>query len=72
MTTLRERKREQLTATIADVAIKLFLEHGFDAVSTAAVASAAEVSKPTLFKYFPTKEDLVLHRFADHQDEPAR
>jgi len=32
MATLRERKREQTKATIADVAIKLFLEHGFDAV----------------------------------------
>lgn len=72
MATLRERKREQVRATIADVAIKLFLEQGFDAVSTATVASAADVSKPTLFKYFPTKEDLVLHRFADHRDEPAR
>jgi AcrR family transcriptional regulator len=30
------------------------------------------VSKPTLFKYFPTKQDLVLHRFADHQHEAAR
>ena len=30
------------------------------------------MSKPTLFKYFPTKEDLVLHRIADHQGEAAR
>ncbi len=32
----------------------------------------AEVSKPTLFRYFATKEDLVLHRFADHNGEAAR
>ncbi|MFD4243502.1 TetR/AcrR family transcriptional regulator [Streptomyces sp. NPDC058525] len=71
-TGLRENKklrtRQRLTAT----ALELFLEHGFDAVSVADVAAAAEVSKPTLFRYFPSKEDLVLDRFADHQDEAAR
>lgn len=43
-----------------------------DAVPVAEIAEAAEVSKRTLFAYFPTKDDLVLHRFADHEDEPAR
>ncbi len=38
----------------------------------AEVAAAADISKPTLFRYFPAKEDLVLHRFADHEDESAR
>ncbi|WP_020551064.1 TetR family transcriptional regulator [Embleya scabrispora] len=69
---LRERKRLRMAATISDVAIGLFLARGFDAVSVAEIADAAEVSKPTLFRYFPTKEDLVLHRFADHQDEAGR
>lgn len=41
-------------------------------MSVAEVAAAAEVSKPTLFRYFPAKEDLVLHRIADHEDEAAR
>jgi AcrR family transcriptional regulator len=58
--------------TVSDTAIRLFLEKGFDAVSVAEVAAAAEISKPTLFRYFPTKEDLVLYRFADHEDEAAR
>jgi AcrR family transcriptional regulator len=57
---------------VSEIAIALFLERGFDAVSVAEVAAAAEISKPTLFRYFPTKEDLVLHRFADHETEPAR
>ena len=38
----------------------------------AEIAEAAEVSKRTLFAYFPTKDELVLHRFADHRDESAR
>lgn len=69
---LRERKKQRTRETIADTAIAMFLEHGFDQVSCAAVAAAAEVSKPTLFKHFPTKEDLVVHRIADHEDELAR
>jgi AcrR family transcriptional regulator len=58
--------------TVSDTAIRLFLDKGFDAVSVADVAAAAEISKPTLFRYFPAKEDLVLYRFADHEDEAAR
>lgn len=69
---LRERKRRRMYRTLSDTAIRLFLERGFDAVSVADVAAAAEISKPTLFRYFPTKEDLVLYRFADHEDEAAR
>ncbi|MGW7357653.1 TetR/AcrR family transcriptional regulator [Streptomyces sp. NPDC054802] len=69
---LRERKKRLTYRAISDAAIALFLERGFDAVSVAEVAAAADVSKPTLFRYFPTKEDLALHRFADHEDEAAR
>jgi AcrR family transcriptional regulator len=69
---LRERKKERTRLAIADAAIAMFLDRGFDRVSTADVAAAVEVSKPTLFRYFATKEDLVVHRFADHIGEPAR
>ncbi|MFG2948890.1 TetR family transcriptional regulator [Streptomyces adustus] len=69
---LRERKRQRMYQDVSDIAVSLFLERGFDAVSVAEVAAAAGISKPTLFRYFPTKEDLVLHRFADHEDEAAR
>jgi AcrR family transcriptional regulator len=72
MSGLRERKRQRTHDTISATAIRLFLERGFDAVSVADVADAAEVSKPTLFRYFPTKEDLVLHRIGDHREEAAR
>ena len=69
---LRERKKQRTHAAISDAAIALFLERGFNQVSVAEVAEAAEVSKRTLFAYFPTKEDLVVHRLADHETELAR
>jgi AcrR family transcriptional regulator len=69
---LRERQKRRRHQAISDTAIALFLARGFDQVSVAEIAAAVEISKPTLFRYFPTKEDLVLHRFADHEDEPAR
>ncbi|MFJ8788836.1 TetR/AcrR family transcriptional regulator [Streptomyces sp. NPDC102462] len=69
---LRERKKQRTRAAISDAAISLFLEHGFQQVSVAQVAEAAEVSKRTLFAYFPAKEDLVVHRLADHEPEIAR
>ncbi|MFC5147847.1 TetR/AcrR family transcriptional regulator [Streptomyces aureoversilis] len=71
-TGLRERKKQRTRQTLSETAIALFLERGFDKVSVAEVAAAAEVSKPTLFRYFPAKEDLALHRIADHQGEAAR
>ncbi|MEV8325944.1 TetR family transcriptional regulator [Kitasatospora sp. NPDC056731] len=69
---LRERKKERTRETIAATAIRLFLDRGFDQVSITEIAEAAEVSRRTLFAYFPTKEDLVLQRFADHESEAAR
>ncbi|MFD0416948.1 TetR/AcrR family transcriptional regulator [Streptomyces sp. NPDC127108] len=69
---LRQLKKRRTYEAVSDAAIALFLERGFEKVSVAEVAAAAEISKPTLFRYFPTKEDLVLHRFADHEDEAAR
>ncbi|MEU7923764.1 TetR family transcriptional regulator [Micromonospora sp. NPDC049801] len=69
---LRARKKLRTRDAIADAAISLFLARGFEQVSVSDIAVAAEVSKPTLFRYFATKEDLVLHRFADHNGEAAR
>ncbi|MFF4363660.1 TetR/AcrR family transcriptional regulator [Streptomyces sp. NPDC001604] len=69
---LRERKKQRMYQEVSETAIRLFLERGFDAVSVAEVAAAAGISKPTLFRYFPAKEDLVLYRIADHEAEAAR
>jgi AcrR family transcriptional regulator len=59
---LRERKKQELRRRLSDLATRMFLERGFDAVSVAEVAEAAGVSKMTVFNYFPRKEDLFLDR----------
>ncbi|WP_380279806.1 TetR/AcrR family transcriptional regulator [Kitasatospora purpeofusca] len=69
---LRERKKRQTALRIWQTAIALFAERGFDEVSVAEIAAAAEVSKMTVFNYFATKEDLVLGPMEQHIDEPAR
>jgi AcrR family transcriptional regulator len=58
---LRERKKRQTRAAIAQAAMRLFVARGFDEVTVADVARAADVSEKTVFNYFPAKEDLVLH-----------
>jgi AcrR family transcriptional regulator len=55
---LRERKKQQTRAHIAETARRLFTERGFEAVTVAEVARAADVAEKTVFNYFPTKEDL--------------
>ncbi|WP_030938520.1 TetR/AcrR family transcriptional regulator [Streptomyces sp. NRRL S-646] len=57
---LRERKKAQTARRIWQVAVELFIERGFDAVSVQEIADAAEVSKMTVFNYFGSKEDLVF------------
>ena len=59
---LRERKKRQTRQHISDMATGLFLERGFDAVTIAEIADAADVSVNTVYNYFPAKEDLFLDR----------
>jgi AcrR family transcriptional regulator len=57
---LRESKKLQTRQEIADQAMRLFAQRGFDGVTVADVAAAAGVSEKTVYNYFPTKEDLFF------------
>jgi AcrR family transcriptional regulator len=66
---LRERKKERTRQLIADTARELFVARGFDRVTVAEIARAAEVAEQTVYNYFPTKEDLVFHRLESFEEE---
>ncbi|NMO88624.1 TetR/AcrR family transcriptional regulator [Actinomycetospora sp. TBRC 11914] len=61
----RERKKAATRRAIADAALELFTERGFEAVGVREVAEAADVSTATLFKHFPGKEALVFDEDGD-------
>lgn len=62
---LRAWKKARTRTTISDVATGLFMRDGFEEVTVAQIAAAAEVSVKTVFNYFPSKEDLFFDRADD-------
>lgn len=67
MVGLRERKKRAAMRHIQQTAIRLFQEQGFDQVTVEQVAETAEVSPSSVYRYFRTKEGLVLHD--EHDDQ---
>lgn len=60
MSGLRERKKKATRDAIHHGAMRLFAEHGFAGTTIDRIAEAADVSRATVFTYFPTKEDIVF------------
>ena len=59
---LRERKKEQTVERLQQAALDLMIDRGFDAVSIDDICESADVSKTTYYRYFETKEDVLLGR----------
>lgn len=62
---LRERKKEKTRLALMDAALDLFLEQGYETTTIEQIAGSADVSSRTFFRYFTSKEHLVL----GHHDE---
>ncbi len=64
---LRERKKAKTMYHVQTIALQLFDKYGFDKVTIEQVAEVAEVSQSTIYRYFSTKEGLVVYDEYDDQ-----
>ncbi|WP_238017482.1 TetR family transcriptional regulator [Dactylosporangium sp. AC04546] len=70
---LRERKKQKTRWAIQEHAVRLFAQQGYDATTVEQIAEAAEISPSTFFRYFKTKEDVVIQdRYDDMMIEAIR
>lgn len=69
---LRDDHARRTRNGISDAALRLFIDNGYDATTVDEVADAAGVSRSTVFRYFPEKEELVFAREVDHLRELQR
>ena len=76
---LRERKKIKLRRSVQGEALRLFAEQGYEDTTVEQIADAADISTTTFYRYFPTKEDVVLdddydpilqHIIGGDDDEP--
>jgi AcrR family transcriptional regulator len=61
---LRERKKARLRQQIIDTSIKLFRKHGYESTRIDDIVQVLEISQPTFFRYFPSK-DAVLRQVGE-------
>lgn len=72
MESRRERKKRQTRQLLADTAIGLFAEQGYEQTTVAQIASAADVATKTFFNHFSSKEDVLFGAAPQNNDTALR